>query len=148
MTSVQTGDIPVNPQEAYGLGWIVKIRDDEGPSVGSYGHSGAHRTVMWVDPKNEFALVLLVERFDMTGDERKILYGSFFKARLQNLGRPAGNHDQEIAGRLRPNFSKLWKSARRLFPIIGRGRCGHFQGLQLLIVEHSSFESQPVLTAW
>ena len=27
MTSVQTGDAPVSPLEAYGLGWSVEIKD-------------------------------------------------------------------------------------------------------------------------
>ena len=41
LSAIQTGDVPVNPQEAYGVGCSVKIRDDEGPSVGSFGHRGA-----------------------------------------------------------------------------------------------------------
>jgi CubicO group peptidase (beta-lactamase class C family) len=88
MTSVQTGNVPVNPQEAYGLGWFVKIRADEGPSVGSFGHRGARRPVMWVDPNNGLALLLLLERFDMPGDGQKALYGSFLNAAIERYGRP------------------------------------------------------------
>jgi CubicO group peptidase (beta-lactamase class C family) len=87
MTAIQTDGIPVNPQEAYGLGWSIKIRDDEGLSVGSFGHRGARRPVMWVDPKNELVMVLLVERFDCTGEEQKQLYGSFLKAAIAQYGR-------------------------------------------------------------
>jgi CubicO group peptidase (beta-lactamase class C family) len=87
MTSIQTGDVPVNPQEAYGLGWYVKIRADEGPAVGSFGHRGARRPVMWVDPKNQLALVLLVERFDMPGDGQKELYSSFLQAAIEKYGK-------------------------------------------------------------
>jgi len=87
MTSIQTGDVPVNPQEAYGIGWFVKIRADEGPAVGSFGHRGARRPVMWVDPKNQLALVLLVERFDMPGDGQKELYSSFLKAAIEKYGK-------------------------------------------------------------
>jgi len=86
MTSIQTGDIMVNPQEGYGLGWFVKKKDDEGPSVGSFGHRGARRTVMWVDPKNQLVMVLLVERFDMSGEEQKELYSSFMKAAIERFG--------------------------------------------------------------
>lgn len=87
MSAIQTGDVPVNPQEAYGVGWSVKIKDEEGPSVGSYGHRGARRTAMWIDPKNEIAMVILVERFDMTGEEQKIMYGGFMKAAVAAFGK-------------------------------------------------------------
>ena len=87
MTSIQTGNVPVNPQEAYGLGWFVKIRPDEGPSVGSFGHRGARRPVMWVDPTSRLALILLVERFDMPGDGQKTLYTSFLKAAIERYGK-------------------------------------------------------------
>ena len=87
MTCIQTGDVPVNPQEAYGLGWFVKIRADEGPSIGSFGHRGARRPVMWVDPKNRLVMVLLVERWDMPGEGQKILYGSFLKAAIEKFAK-------------------------------------------------------------
>lgn len=86
MSSIQTGDVPVNPNEAYGVGWSVKLRNDEGPSIGSFGHRGARRTAMWIDPKNELAMVILVERFDMTGEEQKIMYGGFMKAAVTHFG--------------------------------------------------------------
>ncbi len=78
--------MPVNPQEAYGIGWSVKLKDDEGPSVGSFGHRGARRTAMWVDPRNGLVMVTLVERFDMTGDEQKVMYGSFMKTAVEKFG--------------------------------------------------------------
>jgi CubicO group peptidase (beta-lactamase class C family) len=87
MTSIQTGNVLVNPQEAYGLGLSVKIRDDEGPSVGSFGHRGARRTAMWVDPFHQLVMVIMVERMDMTGEEQKILYGSFLTAAIGKYGR-------------------------------------------------------------
>jgi CubicO group peptidase (beta-lactamase class C family) len=86
LSAIQTGDVPVNPQEAYGVGVFVKIRDDEGLSVGSFGHRGARRTVMWVDPTNRLAIALLVERFDMTGKEQQVVYGSVFKAAIAKYG--------------------------------------------------------------
>jgi CubicO group peptidase (beta-lactamase class C family) len=87
MTSNQTGRIPVNPQEGYGIGWSVKIRDDEGPSVGSFGHRGARRTAMWIDPKNGIAMIVLIERFDMTGKEQNELYSSFLKTAIATYGK-------------------------------------------------------------
>jgi CubicO group peptidase (beta-lactamase class C family) len=89
MSSNQTGNVPVNPQEGYGVGWSVKTRDDEGPSVASFGHRGARRTAMWIDPKNRLAMIVLVERFDMTGEEQKLLYSSFMKAAVVTYGKPA-----------------------------------------------------------
>jgi beta-lactamase family protein len=86
MSSIQTGRMPLSPQEAYGIGWSVKLRDDEGPSAGSYGHRGARRPCMWIDPKNGLAMVLLVERFDMPGDEQKVMYGDFMKAAVAKYG--------------------------------------------------------------
>jgi CubicO group peptidase (beta-lactamase class C family) len=87
MSAVQTGDVPVNPQEGYGVGWFVKIRDDEGPSVGSYGHRGARKTVMWVDPKNHLATVLMVQCWELTGDQTKELYQGVLKAVVEKFGR-------------------------------------------------------------
>jgi CubicO group peptidase (beta-lactamase class C family) len=87
MSSIHTGKVPVNPQEAWGLGWSVKIRDDEGPSVGSFGHRGARRTAMWIDPKNGLAMVILIERFDMPGNEQTEMYSSFMKTAIQAFGK-------------------------------------------------------------
>ena len=42
---------------------------------------------MWVDPKNQLAMVILVERFDMTGEEQKVFYGSFMKATIEKFGK-------------------------------------------------------------
>jgi len=89
MSSNQTGNVPVTPQEGYGVGWSVKTRDTEGPSVGSFGHRGARRTAMWIDPRNQLAMIVLVERFDMTGEEQKQLYGSFMKAAVATYGKRA-----------------------------------------------------------
>ena len=89
MTTAQTGDVPVNPQEGYGVGWSVKTRDDEGPAVGSFGHRGARKTVMWVDPKNHLVTVIMVQSFDMTGDQSKDLYQSILKGAVEKFGRAA-----------------------------------------------------------
>ncbi len=87
MSSIQTGDIVVNPQEGYGLGWFVKKGTAEGPAVGSYGHRGARRPIMWVDPKDGLVMVLLVERFDMTGEQQQDLYSGFMKKAVELYGK-------------------------------------------------------------
>ncbi len=87
MSAIQTGDIIVNPQEGYGLGWFVKKGTAEGPAVGSFGHRGARRPIMWIDPANQLVMILLVERFDMTGEQQQELYSTFMKAAVQRYGK-------------------------------------------------------------
>jgi CubicO group peptidase (beta-lactamase class C family) len=69
---------------------------DEGPSIGSFGHRGARRPVMWVDPKNQLVMMLLVERFDMPGDGQKVLYGSFLKAAVEKYGKAHGGTGRTV----------------------------------------------------
>ena len=87
MSTSQTGNVKYSPQETYGIGWAIKLTDEEGPAPGSFGHRGARRTAMWIDPKNGLALVILVERFDMPGDQQKVMYGSFMKAAIEKYGK-------------------------------------------------------------
>ena len=86
MTASQTGDVKYSPQETYGVGWSIKLTNEEGPAPGSFGHRGACRTAMWIDPKNGLAMVILVERTDMPGDQQKMMYGSFMKAAIEKYG--------------------------------------------------------------
>lgn len=88
MTSNQTGSVIVTASEGYGVGWSIKIRDDEGIRAGSFGHRGARRTAMWIDPKSQIAMIVLVERFDMSNEEQKQLYGPFMKAAVTAYGKP------------------------------------------------------------
>jgi CubicO group peptidase (beta-lactamase class C family) len=87
MASGQTGKVPVIPEEGYGIGWSVKTRVSEGLSVGSFGHRGARRTAMWIDPHHQLGMIILVERFDMTGPEQEQLYGPFLKAAIAAFGK-------------------------------------------------------------
>lgn len=89
MSASQTGGVKVSPQESYGVGCSVKLTDEEGPSAGSFGHRGARRTAMWIDPKNRLAMVLLVERLDMPGEQQKVMYGDFMKAAVAKYTNPA-----------------------------------------------------------
>jgi CubicO group peptidase (beta-lactamase class C family) len=86
MSASQTGEVKFSPQETYGVGVSVKLTDEEGPAPGSFGHRGARRTAMWIDPRNGLAMVLLVERFDMPGDQQKVMYGGFMKAAVERFG--------------------------------------------------------------
>jgi CubicO group peptidase (beta-lactamase class C family) len=87
MGTNQTGDVSVNPSEGYSVGLFLKKRDDEGPAVGSYGHRGARRTVMWIDPTHQLAMVALIQRWDMTGEQQKEFYGSVFRAMVEKFGK-------------------------------------------------------------
>jgi len=92
MSANQTGEAMKSPTEAYGVGWSVKLKDDEGPSPGSFGHRGARRTAMWIDPASGLAFVILVERFDMPGDQQKLLYGGVMRAAITSYGSGAAAH--------------------------------------------------------
>lgn len=87
MSAIQTGEVRVSPDSAYGVGVSIKLTDEEGPSAGSFGHRGARRTAMWIDSKNELVMVILVERMDMTGEEQKVMYGGFMKAAVATFGK-------------------------------------------------------------
>lgn len=89
LSASQLGDVRLSPQESYGIGFNIKLTDEEGPSVGSFGHRGARRTAMWVDPKNKLAMIILVERFDMPGEQQKIMYADFMKAAVAKYGAPS-----------------------------------------------------------
>jgi CubicO group peptidase (beta-lactamase class C family) len=86
MSSPQLGDVKLSAQESYGVGVSLKLTDEEGPAAGSFGHRGARRTAMWIDPKNGLAMVILVERFDMSGEQQKVMYGGFMKAAVEKFG--------------------------------------------------------------
>ncbi|MEP6669324.1 MAG: serine hydrolase domain-containing protein [Chthoniobacter sp.] len=87
LSTNQTGDVPVNPDEGYGVGWSVKIKNNEGSDVGSYGHRGARRTAMWIDPKDDLVMVVMIQRMDMSGEQQKEFYGSVFRAMVEKFGR-------------------------------------------------------------
>jgi CubicO group peptidase (beta-lactamase class C family) len=67
MTKLQTGEIKTGFVEGmgYGYGWAV-VREPKGVtamlSPGSYGHGGAFGTQAWIDPKQDFFAVLLIQR--------------------------------------------------------------------------------------
>ncbi|EDY20392.1 beta-lactamase [Chthoniobacter flavus Ellin428] len=87
LATSQTEGVSVNPVETYSVGLFVKIRDDEGLAPGSFGHRGARRTVMWVDPVHQLAMVALLQRMDMSGEQQKDFYGSVFRAMVEKWGK-------------------------------------------------------------
>jgi CubicO group peptidase (beta-lactamase class C family) len=70
MTSVQSGDLQVGFVDGmgWGFGWGV-VRKSQGVtkdlSPGTYGHGGAFGTQAWIDPKQGFFTVLLIQRADL-----------------------------------------------------------------------------------
>ncbi len=86
MTSVQTGEVKDGP--GYGFGWMVQKRvPADGRSAGSFGHGGAYKTAMWVDPGKQLVMILLRHHSGafLTPDGNKI-EEVFLKAAIDNYG--------------------------------------------------------------
>lgn len=115
MTTSQLGGATLNQHETYGVGWSVKLTADEGPSPGSFGHRGARRTAMWIDPQNGLAMVILVERFDMPGGQQKTIYGGFMKAAMKAFGTAAASR-ASTSDRAPPKAVKSATAARKPTP--------------------------------
>jgi CubicO group peptidase (beta-lactamase class C family) len=92
-TTVETGAISNgNDNNGYGFGWSVLKRaaGKDGRSAGSFGHGGAYKTMMWVDPGNGLVMVFLRQHSGkvLTPEGEKI-EEVFFKAAIQKY---AGAH--------------------------------------------------------
>src|SRR5262249_48710846 len=66
MPSVQTGDLPINGNTGvgYGFGWHVSRRSAGPPdalSAGTFGHGGAYKTDMRIDPQRNLILVVMMQ---------------------------------------------------------------------------------------
>ncbi len=80
MTSLQTGDLP----QAYGFGWsVLKRVAGDGRGAGSFGHGGAYKTAMWIDPKKELVLVLMRQH---AGPDNTKLEPAFLKVAMEKFG--------------------------------------------------------------
>jgi CubicO group peptidase (beta-lactamase class C family) len=88
MAASQTAGVSVNPSETYGVGVSIKIKEDEGLPAGSYGHRGARKTMMWIDPQHDLALVLLVQLWELRPEDQKELYSTFLKTAVEKYGSP------------------------------------------------------------
>ena len=88
MTADQTGPVTVSPDEAYGVGFAVKKKQiADGLSIGSFGHRGARKTVMWVDPVNQLVLIMLLQNGEFTGQQQNDLNTAFFRTAIDKYGR-------------------------------------------------------------
>ena len=89
MTALQTGDLLVgNGEQGYGLGFFVQRRAVKGgPTVGSYGHHGSHKTQMWIDPRNQVAMVLMVQCVDLTHADQEGLYTAYRQQAISRYGK-------------------------------------------------------------
>jgi CubicO group peptidase (beta-lactamase class C family) len=89
MTTVQTGEIKTGFVEGmgFGYGWAV-VREPKGVtamlSPGTYGHGGAFGTQGWIDPKQDFFAVLLIQRTGLTNGD-----ASPMRQKLQQLAADA-----------------------------------------------------------
>jgi CubicO group peptidase (beta-lactamase class C family) len=90
MTSVETGDVKVGGDgNGYGFGWsVLKRAAADGRSAGSFGHGGAYKTAMWIEPNKRLVLVLLRQHSGpfLTPDGNK-LEGVFLKAAIEKYGK-------------------------------------------------------------
>ncbi|MHB1456011.1 MAG: serine hydrolase domain-containing protein [Armatimonadota bacterium] len=65
MSTTQTGELFGTGviEGGYGLGLVTTTKDHGTPlSTGAYGHSGAYRTDMWIDPKTRLITILMIQR--------------------------------------------------------------------------------------
>lgn len=62
MTSVETGELLINGNgsSGYGFGWtVLKKPAADGRPAGAFGHGGAYKTAMWIDPAKGLVMILL-----------------------------------------------------------------------------------------
>ena len=62
-----------------------------GPSVGSFGHHGARKTQMWIDPQNRLVMVLMVQCAELTHEQQNGLYAAYRKQAIARYGKPGGS---------------------------------------------------------
>ncbi len=92
MTSTQTGDLLLAGRNdtGYGFGFMTG-RDDHPGAVwmasGCYGHGGAYGTFLWVDPKRELVMVLMIQHASFPGQEKDTIRPTFVKAAVETLAR-------------------------------------------------------------
>jgi CubicO group peptidase (beta-lactamase class C family) len=92
MSSLQTGDLAAGREEGYGLGCFVQVKARAGgPSVGSFGHHGARKTQMWIDPRNQLVMVLMVQCWDLTHGQQADLYAAYRQQAIARYGKPGGS---------------------------------------------------------
>lgn len=87
MTTTQTGDLLNNGvgEFGFGLGWVTTSKDHgTALSTTPFGHSGAYRTDMWIDPQKQLIMIIMVQRGQM--DDSSIFTNPFRKAAEKAFG--------------------------------------------------------------
>jgi len=88
MATDNAGAALVKPEEGYGVGCFVEKIDLEGhPSIGSFGHRGAWKTMMWVDPKKQLVMVLMQQCTKLSKEDEAGIYAAFIKAAEEKYGK-------------------------------------------------------------
>jgi len=85
MTTDYAGHLYPNHDSGYGQGWHLKLTSKDYPSAGSFGHRGAAGTHMWIDPKTQLVMVLLMQQGENKNEEA--MYQAFLKAAIQKYGK-------------------------------------------------------------
>jgi CubicO group peptidase (beta-lactamase class C family) len=88
MTRIQTGELKVGDgQVAYAFGWSVRrAADEQGLAAGAFGHSGAYKTLMWIDPKQQRIFILLRQHSgDFVNPEGKRIEREFIHAAVERF---------------------------------------------------------------
>ncbi len=69
---------------SYGYGWsVLKKAAGDGRSEGSFGHGGAYKTALWIDPKKELIFVLMKQH---AGPDNTKMEQAFLKAAVAQFG--------------------------------------------------------------
>ncbi|HEX4143688.1 MAG TPA: serine hydrolase domain-containing protein [Pirellulales bacterium] len=89
MSAVQTGNLAVGGGglQGYGLGFFVQKKAlPGGCSVGSFGHHGARKTQLWIDPQNQIAMILMVQCSELSNKQLSDLYAAYQKQAVSRYG--------------------------------------------------------------
>jgi len=91
MTSTQTGDLLLAGRDDTGYGFGFMTGRDSQPGAawmasGTYGHGGAFGTFLWIDPKRELVMVLMIQHASFPGQEKDTIRPTFVKAAVETFG--------------------------------------------------------------
>jgi len=91
MATIQTKDLFPNKSLGYGIGaFVQKVPSQDGPTPGSFGHSGARKTIFWVDPADNLVLIFMTQKCDLKKEDQKALSIAFVKTAIEKY-KEAGN---------------------------------------------------------
>ncbi|MCC9641026.1 beta-lactamase family protein [Rhodopirellula sp. JC740] len=92
MRTICTGDIVTGftPGNGWAIGCCV-VREPQGVTKavtpGTFGHGGAHGTQAWIDPANQVAMVLMVQRANFPNSDASKVRQAFGEALMESLDR-------------------------------------------------------------